>query len=321
MRAGMPAPPELPCSRKEAFGVARRAVVRRSIVVSLRDLGLLTALGALWGASFIFIRVAATPLGPFALVEFRVFIAALALAVYAIFLGKSLGIRNRWKGFILLGGLNAAMPFTLISAAQIELTASFGAILNSTTPLFGAMVAAIWIGERLTARKILGLVMGVVGVAVLVGWSSMPITLALVLAVGASLTASLFYGIGSVYAKRNFTGILPLGLAIGQLSGAALVVLPAAALDAPTEVPSLPVAASVLALALLSTAVAYLIYFRLIASVGPTKTLTVTFLVPVFGVFLGAIVLGESIGGGTLAGLAIILASVFLVNEVRLKKG
>lgn len=287
--------------------------------MSLRDLGLLVALGALWGASFIFIRVAAPALGPFALVEFRVFLAAAALAVYAIFLGNALGIRERWRGFVLLGGLNAAIPFSLISVAQLELTASFGAILNSTTPLFGAIVAAVWIGDPFTKRKTIGLVMGIAGVAVLVGWSPLPITLALVLAVCASLTASLFYGIGSVYAKRNFAGIPPLGLAIGQLSGAAAVVLPFAVADAPSEVPPTPVAFSVLALALLSTAVAYLIYFRLIASVGPTKTLTVTFLVPVFGVFLGSLVLGESVGGGTLPGLAIILASVFLVNEVRFR--
>ncbi len=289
--------------------------------MSVRDLGLLTALGALWGASFIFIRVSAPALGPFALVEFRVFLAAAALAVYALaIVGKSLEIRHRWKGFLLLGALNAAIPFSLISIAQLELTASFGAILNSTTPLFGAMVAAVWIGESLTARKIIGLVMGVAGVAVLVGWSPMPLDLALVLAVAASLTAALFYGIGSVYAKRSFTGIPPLGLAIGQLAGAAVVVLPAAAADLPREAPSTAVAVSVLALALLSTAVAYLIYFRLIASVGPTKTLTVTFLVPVFGVFLGAWILSEPIGAGTLAGLAIILASVFLVNEIRFKR-
>ncbi|MGH3089405.1 MAG: DMT family transporter [Rubrobacteraceae bacterium] len=289
--------------------------------MSIKDLGLLTALGALWGASFIFIRVAAPALGPFALVEFRVFLAAAALAIYALVIGKALKIRHRWKGFLLLGGLNAAIPFTLISAAQLELTASFGAILNSTTPLFGALVAAVWIGDPLTTRKILGLVLGILGVAVLVGWSPMPVTLALALAVSASLTAALFYGIGSVYAKRNFTGIPPLGLAIGQLSGAAAVTMPVAAMDAPREVPSLVVAASVLALALLSTAVAYLIYFRLIASVGPTKTLTVTFLVPVFGVFLGALLLNEPVGGGTLTGLAIILASVFLVNEVRFREG
>lgn len=288
--------------------------------MSLKDLGLLTALGALWGASFVFIRVAAPVIGPFALVEFRVFLAALALAVYALFLGKALGIRERWRGFLILGGLNSAIPFCLISVAQLELTASFGAILNSTAPLFGAIVAAVWIGDPFTARKVSGLVMGVVGVAVLVGWSPVPVTLALVLAVLASLAASLFYGISGVYAKRNFAGIPPLGLAIGQLSGAAVVVLPAAAADLPGEVPPVPVGASVLALAFLSTAVAYLIYFRLITSVGPTKTLTVTFLVPVFGVSLGALVLGEPLGGGTLPGLAIILASVFLVNEVRLRR-
>lgn len=289
--------------------------------MSLKELGMLVALGFLWGVSFIFIRVSAPALGPFALVELRVGLAALALLGFAVVTRQAIKAGHRWRGFLLLGALNAAIPFILISAAQIELTASFGAILNSTTPLFGATIAAIWLGDAFTVKKVLGLVIGIAGVAVLVGWSPIPLDAAVLLAIGASLTGALFYGIGSAYAKSNFAGIPPLGMAVGQLGGAAIVTLPFAAYDAGDvrvgEISGV-VAASVLGIALLSTALAYLIYFRLLASVGPTKTLTVTFLVPVFGVLLGALLLGEPIGGGTLPGLAIILVSLLLVNEIRL---
>lgn len=295
--------------------------------MSLRELGLLFALGALWGVSFIFIRVSAATLGPFTLVELRVGLAVLALVGYALAFGAFGGlaaVRERFGGFLLLGTLNAAIPFALISAAQIELTASFGAILNSTTPMFGAIVAAVWLGDAMTGRKVAGLLLGIVGVGVLVGWSPIPLSAIVLVSIFASLAASFFYGLGSAYAKRNFVGIPPLSMAVGQLGGAGLVTLPFALYDA-SDVRagelSAAVIGAVFGIALLSTALAYLIYFRLITSVGPTKTLTVTFLVPAFGVLLGALLLDEPIGGGTLPGLAIILASLVLVNEVRFRKG
>lgn len=294
--------------------------------MNLRELGLLFALGALWGVSFIFIRVSAAALGPFTLVELRVGLAVVALVGYALAFGAIGGlaaVRKRWPGFLLLGTLNAAIPFALISAAQVELTASFGAILNSTTPMFGAIVAAVWLGDALNARKVAGLLLGIVGVGVLVGWSPIPLSAVVLLSIAASLAASFFYGLGSAYAKRSFVEIPPLSMAVGQLGGATLVTLPFALYDVQdvrVEELSAAVIGSVLGIALLSTALAYLIYFRLITSVGPTKTLTVTFLVPAFGVILGALLLGEPIGGGTLPGLAIILASLVLVNEVSLRK-
>ncbi|MGI8649195.1 MAG: DMT family transporter [Rubrobacter sp.] len=295
--------------------------------MSLRELGLLVTLGALWGVSFIFIRVSVASLGPFTLVEARVGLAALALVGYALAFGAVGGlqvVRKRWRGFLLLGTLNAAIPFALISAAQLELTASFGAILNSTTPMFGAIVAAVWLGDAMTVRKASGLLLGIAGVGVLVGWSPIPLSAVVLLSIGASLAAASFYGLGSAYAKRSFRGIPSVGMAIGQLGGAAIVTLPLALYDVrDVRVGELSwaVVASVVGIAFLSTTLAYLIYFRLLTSVGPTKTLTVTFLVPAFGVILGALLLNEPIGGGTLPGLAIILASLLLVNEIRFRRG
>jgi drug/metabolite transporter (DMT)-like permease len=284
------------------------------------DLGALTLLGALWGGSFLFISVAVPALGPALLVELRVLLAAVALALCAVAVGRLPALRSQWKEFLILGGLNASAPFTLIAISQLNLTASLAAIMNSTTPLFAAVVAAAWIGEELTTRKIFGLLLGVVGVAVLVGLDPVPLNGVVLLSVGASLLAALCYALGGVYAKRTFPGVPPLAMGIGQQATAAAILLPLAAANLPEEPPSLAVVLSVLGLALLSTAVAYLLYFRLMASVGPTKTLTVTFLVPVFGVLFGVLLLGDPVGIGTLAGMGIILSSVALVTGISLGK-
>ncbi len=273
-------------------------------------------LGALWGGSFLFIRVAVPALGPFLLVELRVGLAAAALFFYALAASRLPKIRGRWRSFLALGFLNAAVPFSLISAAEIHLTASLAAILNATTVMFTAIVAAVWMGDTLTARKVVGIILGIVGVAVLVGWDPIALNGIVLLSVAAMLGASLSYALGATYAKQAFSGIPPLGMAIGQQMGATALVLPFAVIGLPTEAPSSAVVLCVLGLALLSTAVAYLIYFRLIESVGPTSTVTVTLLVPVFGLLFGVLLLDEPFGLGTLAGLGIILSSVVLVTGI-----
>jgi drug/metabolite transporter (DMT)-like permease len=277
-------------------------------------------LGALWGGSFLFIRVAVPALGPFLLVELRVGLAAAALFLYALAAGSMPKIRGRWRSFLVLGFLNAAVPFSLISAAEIHLTASLAAILNATTVMFTAIVAAVWMGDALTARKAVGIVLGIVGVSVLVGWDPLPLNGAILLAVAAMLLASLSYALGATYAKRSFSGIPPLGMAIGQLGGAVALLMPLALVSVPEDAPSTLVTLSMLGLAFLSTAVAYLIYFRLIENVGPTSTLTVTLLVPVFGLLFGVLLLGEPFGFGTLAGLGIILTSVVLITGIAPRK-
>jgi drug/metabolite transporter (DMT)-like permease len=285
-----------------------------------RDLGALVLLGALWGASYMFIRVAVPAMGPFALMGLRVALAASILALYAAILARGMPkFRSRWKEFLVVGTTNSAIPFSLIAAAEIELTASLAAILNSTTALFTAVVATVWIGEALTVKKVFGLVMGLAGVAVLVGWDPIPLSGIVLLSVAAMLAASLSYAVGGVYVKRTFAGVPPLAMAIGQHTGATFLLLPLAAVSLPEKAPPLPAALCALALTLLSTTVAYLLYFRLIERVGPTKTLTVTFLIPVFGLLFGVLLLGEPIGVGTLVGSGIILYSVALVTEVRLR--
>jgi drug/metabolite transporter (DMT)-like permease len=253
-------------------------------------------------------------------VELRVGFAAAALFLYALAVGDMPKIRGRWRSFLVLGFLNAAVPFSLISAAEIHLTASLAAILNSTTVMFTAIVAAVWMGDPLTARKAIGIVLGIVGVSILVGWDPLPLNGIVLFAVAAMLLASLSYALGATYAKGAFSGIPPLGMAIGQLGGAVALLLPLAVVSVPERAPSTVVTLSMLGLAFLSTAVAYLIYFRLIENVGPTSTLTVTLLVPVFGLLFGVLLLDEPFGFGTLAGLGIILTSVVLITGIANRK-
>ena len=285
--------------------------------MSVRQLGALVLLGALWGVSYMFIRVAVPELGPFVLMGCRVALAVLALTLYAAAVRRLPTFQGRLRQFLILGTVNSAIPFSLIATAEIEIPASLAAILNSTSTLFVAGVAALWIGETLTVRKIAGLLLGIAGVAVLVGFPSVPLTGPVLLAVGAMLGASLAYAVGGVYAKKTFEGVPGLTMAIGQQSGAAVTLVPLSVATAPDRVPSTAALLTMLAIALLSTAVAYLLYFYLIRTAGPTKTLTVTFLIPAFGLISGVVFLNEPVGPGTLAGLGIILTSVALVAEIR----
>ena len=278
-------------------------------------------LGALWGASFLFIRVAVPALGPFVLVALRVGLAALVLVLFAAVTRRALKLRGKWGPLLFLGFANTAVPFSLISASEVHLTASLAAILNSTTVLFTALVAAVWLGDPMTPKKIVGVLLGILGVAALVGWDPLPLTPAVLLSVAAVLGASLCYGVGGVYTKRTFSGVPPLTLAVGQQTAAAAVMIPVAATDLPTEAPSVAAALCVLGLAVLSTAVAYLLFFYLITNAGPTATSTVTLIVPVFGLFFGVLFLGEPIGWGTMIGLAVILSSVVLITGIRFGDG
>jgi len=278
-------------------------------------------LAAIWGASYLFIRVAAPVLGPAVLIEARVLIAGSALVLYAAAIRRLPDLRSRWGAYLILGAVNSAIPFTLIATSELYLTASLAAILNATTPLFTAVVAALWMKDRLTIKKAIGLVLGLAGVAVLVGWSPLPLTGRVLLAIGLSLLAAFAYGIGGVYVTRTFKGVPSLTLATRQQFAAGVLLIPLVAVEMPAARLSLAAALALLGLALLSTSVAYLFYFHLIAVAGPTKTLSVTFLIPVFGLLWGVLFLGEPVSAGMFVGLAIILVSIVLVTEVRLRLG
>ncbi|HEU4963313.1 MAG TPA: DMT family transporter [Bacilli bacterium] len=284
-----------------------------------RDLIILFALAALWGASFLFMRVSAPVLGPVMLIELRVALAALALLVYLVLTGQRMRILHKWKPYLILGAVNAALPFCLIATAELHVSASLAAILNATTPLFTALVAWGWAKDAFTLKKSIGLLMGIIGVAILVGWDvGGGSAQELLLSVGCSLLAALCYGIAGVFSAKYFKGEKPLDMAVGQQLAAALVLLPFSLFAWPHQVPGADVVFSVLVLAVVCTAFAYLLYFGLIQNVGAVKTLSVTFLVPVFGIIWGALFLGEAMTVGGVIGLVIILLSVALVTNVPL---
>lgn len=283
--------------------------------MSRKDFSILLLLAFAWGASFLFMRIASPEFGPVVTTELRVTLAASALLLYAAVTRRKLGIWRYWKQFLVLGAINAALPFTLICMAELHLSASLAAILNATTPMFAALAAWGTQQEKPGLAKSVGLVIGLVGVAVLVGWSPVPLSGKMLLSVFFSLGAALAYGIGGLYASRVGRGLAPLALAAGQQLGAAVVLLPLSVIFAPREMPSPAAVFSVLGLAFICTSVAYLLYFYLIQSVGAVKTVSVTFLVPVFGLMWGVIFLNEPVYANTIAGLAIILVSVTLVNR------
>lgn len=282
--------------------------------MSLLQLGALTLLGAIWGASFIFIRIAVEPFGPIFLMLIRVALAGILLFGFAKFNGAKLNIRPHWRKFLVLGALSSAIPFTLIGWAELTITGSMAAILNSTTPLFAAGVAAVFLGERLTIYKIIGAVMGIIGVSFIVGGSPITFDTMFILATLASLGAAFCYALGGVFAKRAFVGVDNMSMSTGQMIGATAILMPVSVINIPHEVPPTHAILALLGLAIFATAIAYRLYFYLIISAGPTKALTVTLLVPVFGVIWGALLLNEPISSGMLMGLVIILLSVGLVT-------
>ncbi|MGB3768939.1 MAG: DMT family transporter [Phormidesmis sp.] len=289
--------------------------------MKLSDALALLLLSALWGGSFLFMRVAAPVLGPVWLIEIRVSLTVLLLLPLIVRLGLWPEIRKHWLVMLIVGGLGSAAPFTLISFATLSLPAGFTSILNATTPLFGAMVAAVWLKERLTQVQVASLGLGFVGVVVLVGFKA-TVTSAFLMAVGAGLLASVMYAISSPYAAKALVGVQPLAIAAGSQLGAAIWLLPALPFTVPTQTPSWSVVASVFGLAGFSTALAYILFFRLLQSIGSTRVLTVTYLIPLFAIAWGALLLGEAVTVSMLGGGLLILLSVAIANGMftRLKR-
>lgn len=276
---------------------------------------LLVMVAGLWGASFLFIRVAVAEWGPVALIEARVLLAGLALllVLFLLRLGRPEWRTYGWR-YLVLGAVSAGVPFTLIAVAEQHLTSGLAATLNATTPVFALLIGAAYGQEHLTLRRLLGVACGVIGVAILVGLGPLQPSWAMVVAVAASLAAALCYAIGGVYAKRHFTTVAPITVATGQQLGAALVLLPLLPFTPPREIPSTTSIGAVVALALPCTALGFALFYRINARSGPATALAVTLLVPPFGLFWGAVLLGEPLTPSMLIGLAVILASVALIT-------
>lgn len=280
----------------------------------ISDVVQLLLLASLWGGSFLFMRVAAPVLGPVWLIEFRVLLAGLTLLPLLIRLDLLRDVRRYWLPLLIVGGLNTAVPFVLFAFAAVSLPAGFTAILNGTVPLFGTVVALVWLHEKPTSLGIVGFILGFTGVVILVGWEAIDATPAFLTAVIAGLSAALMYAIAAPYIKKNLAGVPSLVIASGSQLSAACLLVPVLPFTIPSERPGASVVAAVIALALLSTAVAYVLYFRLIENIGPTKTLTVAYLIPLFAMLWGAIALGEAITISMILGCGLVLLGTAIAN-------
>ncbi len=276
-------------------------------------------LAALWGASFLFMRIAAPEFGPMPLMLLRCLVGAAVLLpiAWAREGGAQLARVARQSGGRLLfaGIFNSAIPFVMFGYAALALNAGFSSILNATTPIFGAIVAYLWLKERLTGWRVAGLVIGIAGVVVLSwekasfregeagGW-----------AVLACLVATFCYGIAGNFAKRHLGGVHPLMVATGSQMGAMLVLLPPGLASWPQQMPSLAAWASAFALGSACTGLAYLLFFRLIANVSASVALSVTYLIPLFGIAWGWLFLAETVDPPMVIGGAIVVLGTALAT-------
>ena len=277
----------------------------------------LLLLAAIWGSSFLFIRLSVGDFGPIALSGMRTLIAGLTL-LPILFLSKKIAvIRTYWRSIIIVGLFNSALPFIFFNFATMTLPAGTMSIINALTPLWGAAIAWVWLKDTLPPLRMFGLMVGLAGILVLV-WDKLSFNdTASIYAVIAGVSAPIFYGIAASYTKKYLMDADPIATAAGSLVAAGLMLLPFTLYTWPSTPISGGAWLALLGLGLLCTAVAYILYYRLLIRIGPPRAMTFTFLIPVFGVLWGWLFLGESItlrivmGGGVIL-LGTALATGFL---------
>lgn len=281
-----------------------------------RDLLDLTLLAALWGGSFLFMRYAVPDFGVVPLIWLRVALASICL-LPLLLLKRQFGALRRQAGALTVMSLfNSGLPFLLIAWATLSITAGLASIMNAMTPVFTALIGALWLGDRLDGRRSLGLLLGLAGVALLAadkadfrpggsGW-----------AIVAMLLATACYGFAANHTRRYLQGVPALVNATGTQLVSALVLLPPALWSWPERMPGLGPWLAALVLGVACSALAYVLFFRLIARVGASRAVTVTFLVPVFGTLWGALFLGEPVTASMLAGGAVVLLGTGLATGV-----
>ncbi|MFH6571332.1 DMT family transporter [Aeromonas caviae] len=268
------------------------------------DYGRLLALAAIWGASFLFMRIAAPAFGSVNTTFLRVFFALVGLAAMLLLLRTPMQFQGKLKSIMVLGIINSGVPFLMYAVAALWLPAGYSAILNATTPLMGALIGFSFFSETLTLRKWAGVMLGLVGIGLITTTGEVDLSGQLAIGVLACLIATACYGCAGFLTRRWVTergGLDAKLVAFGSQIGAVLFLL--------------PFFGYTLAVGFLCTAFAYLLYFRLIADIGPLRSLTVTFLIPPFGILWGYLVLGETLTGGFVFGGAVVCLAVWLVTS------
>lgn len=279
-----------------------------------KDLRTLFILATLWSGSFLFMLLAVHDFGAAPLILVRVGVSALVLLVVAAAMGKLSDLRQHWRKIFVGGIISVALPFLFYAWAAQSLTASFMVIINALTPLFGGLVARVWLGERLTRARLLGLALGFGGILLLVydnlslsgggnGW-----------AIAAAAAAPFCYGLAGSYTTKYLQGVDPIALAAGSVAASTIVLLPFALWTWPSTPIPLDAWGAAIALAVLCTAIAYILFFRLVVRVGASRTMTVTFLVPPLGVLWGVLFLDETITLNLVIATTIVLCGTLLAT-------
>jgi drug/metabolite transporter (DMT)-like permease len=280
--------------------------------MSATEWGMLVLLATLWGGSYFYIGVAVQALPPLFIVAFRVSLGAALLYLVVRLAGQRMPTTAAaWGAFFVMGLTNNVIPFSLISWAQGHVPSGFAAILNATTPIFAVILAnLLTVDEKMTPGRLAGVVIGFLGVAVMIGPDALEGATDHLLADLALLVASVFYAFSPIYGRRfSRAGLSPMTAATGQFTAAAVMMVPLTlAIDTPWRLPmpSLPVWGALLGLAAGSTAFAYIIYYRILATAGAVNLMLVTFLVPVSAIILGALFLGERLAPIHFLGMAVI---------------
>jgi drug/metabolite transporter (DMT)-like permease len=285
-----------------------------------RDLADLVLLAALWGASFLFMRLAAPDFGPLPLAAVRVALAAVLLLALLTAKGLLPALRQHWRPIALVGVLNTAIPFVLFNIAALHITAGLSSVFNATAPLWGALVAWLWLHDKPAPSRAFGLALGFVGVLWL-GWDKAGFKPGVDasgerIAVLACLTGTLCYGIAANFTKQRLAGVPSMAVAAGSQTAAAVALAAPAVWLWPTQWPAPMAWLWAGLLGVLCTALAYLLYFRLIANIGPARAISVTFIIPLFGVLWGGMFLGEAVTPVMLAAGAVIVLGTALATGV-----
>jgi drug/metabolite transporter (DMT)-like permease len=283
--------------------------------MSIGDLAKLVFLSALWGGSYIFLRIAVPEVGPLLTAMLRIALGGVALLIFAHMTGVMMDWRRNLKPFALVGLFAGVLPFSCFSFAALHLPVAYSAVLNSTAPLFGALFSVIWLAERLNARKLAGLGLGIIGVALLVGVGTLTLNASTLAAIAACLVAAAGYALSSIIIKKTGRpgGTHPIAMATGSLVLGGIMMAPTVPFALPPAMPSMLALACLAALSLLSSGLAQAIFIPLIVKIGPTRAMCVSFLIPLFSMLWGFLFLHEAVRPSTLAGGAIVLAAMGLV--------
>jgi drug/metabolite transporter (DMT)-like permease len=276
----------------------------------------LLLLASMWGASFIFMRISSPEFGPILLMALRTLTASLFLLPIVILSKKHKEFKGIKLRIFIVGMLNTAIPFVLFGYATLTLTGGVTSVLNATTPMFGAIVAYFWFRDKLSVNAVIGLLIGFIGVYLLVFDKISVGQQSIVLPTLAALLASLCYGISANYTKQNLSGVSSTVLASGSQIASSIVLIPISLFFIPEQVPSDKAIISVILLGVVCTGIAYIIFFHLIANLGPSKAITVTYLIPAFGLLWGYLFLNEMISISMLIGCGFILIGVALATGV-----